>query len=130
MQKILSEEMKSQAWTAWFEIPADNFERAKKFYESIFQTSIHAVDFGSFRMGIFPHKDVGCAICFGSGYQPSDAGTIVYMNANPDLQIVQDRIEAAGGKILQSKKQISPEHGFMALFLDSEGNRLALHSDK
>jgi predicted enzyme related to lactoylglutathione lyase len=130
MQKEEPEEVKSKAWTTWFEIPAANFDRAKEFYESIFRTSIQAIDFGSFRMGIFPHKNVGCAICFGEGYRPSDAGTVVYMNANPDLQIVQDRIEAAGGKIIQSKKQISPEHGFMALFLDSEGNRLALHSDE
>ncbi len=123
-------EPKSITWTTWFEIPVDDFDRAKAFYETTFQTSIQAVDFGSFKMGIFPHKKVGCAICFGDGYKTGDTGTVVYMNANPDLQHVQDRIEAAGGTMLQAKKQISPEHGFMALFKDSEGNRLALHSDK
>ncbi len=129
MDKNDTKETKSIAWTTWFEIPVDDFDRAKSFYETIFQTSIDAIDFGPFKMGLFPHKKVGCAICKGDGYKTGDAGTVVYMNANPDLQHVQDRIEAAGGKIIQAKKQISPEHGFMALFIDSEGNRLALHSD-
>jgi predicted enzyme related to lactoylglutathione lyase len=130
MEKKDSKKAQEIAWTTWFEIPVDDFDRATTFYETIFQTSLHAIDFGSFKMGIFPHKQVGCALCKGKEYKPGAAGALVYMNANPDLQIAQDRIEAAGGKILQAKKQISPEHGFMALFLDSEGNRLALHSDK
>jgi len=61
---------------------------------------------------------------------PGDAGPVVYLNANPDLNLAQDRIEKAGGKVIMPKKQISPEHGFMALFMASEGNRLALHSDQ
>jgi predicted enzyme related to lactoylglutathione lyase len=80
-------------------------------------------------MGIFPHAEVGCALCqHPQFYKPSDNGTLVYMNANPDLQNVQNRIENAGGKILMQKKQISGEHGYMCLFIDTEGNRLALHS--
>ena len=122
-------DVKSKVWTTWFEIPVDDFDRAKKFYETIFDTSIDAIDFGPFKMGIFPHKKVGCALCLGEGYKTGDSGPVVYMDANPDLKNVQDRIENAGGKLLMEKKQISPEHGFMALFLDSEGNRLALHSD-
>lgn len=130
MEKQEPNETKAQPWTTWFEIPVDDFDRAKKFYETIFQTEIHAIDFGGFQMGIFPHKQVGCAICKGEWYKTGDSGPIVYMNANPDLQLVQNRIEAAGGKIIMAKKQISPEHGFMALFYDTEGNRLALHSDQ
>ena len=129
MEKKNINETEAQVWTTWFEIPVNDYDRAKNFYESIFQTNIQAIDFGPFKMGLFPHKKVGCAICFGEGYKTGDGGTVVYMNANPDLQLVLDRIEAAGGKIIQSKKQISPEYGFMALFIDSEGNRLALHSD-
>lgn len=123
-------EAKAKVWTTWFEIPVDDFERAKSFYENIFQTSILVTDFGAFKMGIFPHKNVGCAICKGEGYKTGDSGPVVYLDANPDLTQVQERVENAGGKILQTKKQISPEHGFMALFTDSEGNRLALHSDQ
>lgn len=118
-------------WTTWFEIPALDLERAIAFYDTIFQIEIHPVDIApNFRMGIFPHKDVGCALCWcPEFYTPNANGTVVYMDANPDLQVVQDRIEAAGGKILTPKKQIDPEHGYMAIFIDSEGNRMALHSD-
>ena len=123
-----SNKTQERKWSEWFEIPASDFERAISFYENVFKTSIHINDFGSFKMGIFPHKQVGGAICYGEHYQPGTSGPLVYLNANPDLQIIQDRIEGAGGKILVPKKPISPEHGFMALFLDSEGNRLALHS--
>ncbi len=52
------------------------------------------------------------------------------MDANPDLDIILNRIENAGGEIIKPKKAISEEHGFMATFLDSEGNRMALHSMK
>ena len=120
--------MEKKSWTHWFEIPAADFERAVKFYETIFNTTIEKAEFGGFKMGIFPHNDVGCALCFGPHYKPSADGTVVYMDASPDLSEALNRIEAAGGKIIQPKKQISPEHGFMALFLDSEGNRIALHS--
>jgi hypothetical protein len=118
-----------KSWTNWIEIAAADFERAKKFYEQIFNMEIQAIDFGGFKMGIFPHKGVGAAICCGAWYKPGPNGTVVHLNANPDLLTVQDRIEAAGGKIIQPKKQISPEYGYMCLFEDSEGNRLGLHSD-
>jgi len=73
---------------------------------------------------------VGGALSYSPGfYSPSATeGTLVYLNANPDVQIVLDRIEAAGGKIALPKTEISPEHGHMAVFIDTEGNRVALHS--
>ncbi|MBI5914339.1 MAG: VOC family protein [Bacteroidetes bacterium] len=117
-----------KSWTDWFEIAVADFERAKKFYEEIFDMQIQPLDLGDLKMGLFPHQGIGAAICWGAWYKPSPHGTIVYLNANPDLSVVLGKIEAAGGKIIQPKKQISPEYGFMALFEDSEGNRLALHS--
>lgn len=120
-----------QSWTSWFEIPAVDLARAKKFYDTLFEMNTEILDFGGFKMGIFPHKGVGAALCQHPAYQPSETlGTLVYLNANPDLQTVLDRVEAAGGRIIRTKTQISPEHGFMALFIDTEGNRLALHSDQ
>jgi uncharacterized protein len=117
-------------WTDWFEIPVTDMSRAKKFYETIFETHISVQDLGPLKMGIFAHKDIGCAICEGEWYVPSTNGTLVYLKANPDLALVQGRIESAGGHVIMPKKQISPTHGFMAVFIDTEGNRLALHSDK
>lgn len=89
---------------------------------------IDAFDAGPIKMGIFPHSGAGGSICYGELYQPGPNGVVIYLDANPDLDIVLSRIEDAGGKVLQVKKQISEEHGFMALFLDSEGNRIALTS--
>ncbi|MEX0810746.1 MAG: VOC family protein [Chitinophagales bacterium] len=118
-----------KSWTQWFEIPVLDFERAKNFYETVFDTEIHAMDLGELKMGVFPHKDVGCALCqHPDFYKPGQNGPLVYMSAEPDLQVFQDRVEAAGGSVQVPKKQISPEHGYMCVFTDSEGNRLALHS--
>jgi hypothetical protein len=121
---------KEKKWTEWFEIPVTDMERAKGFYETVFETDIFLNDLGpNFKMGLSPHKDVGCALCWAPEfYKPSMDGICVYLNANPDLQPTLDRIEAAGGQVISPKKQIDAEHGHMALFIDSEGSRLALHS--
>lgn len=117
----------------WFEIPVTDFDRAKKFYETVFGISMYVMDFGGFKMGMFPSEPgngkLTGAIVKGEWYKPSQDGTLVYLNANPDLQTALDKIEGAGGKILRPKTQISPEYGNMAMFIDTEGNRLALHSN-
>jgi predicted enzyme related to lactoylglutathione lyase len=124
--------MGNKNWIAWFEIPVNDFDRAKEFYEAILKIEIQkAIDMENFKMGVFPRKDVGGgAICYGQWYKPSEDGVLIYLDANPDLNVVLNRVEEAGGKILQPKKLISPEHGHMALFSDSEGNRVALRSNE
>ncbi|MDH3243641.1 MAG: VOC family protein [Saprospiraceae bacterium] len=124
-----SAENAGRNWSNWIEIPVEEFERAQSFYETIFDIEIQVMDLGALKMGIFPGRTVGCAICKGVHYAPGASGPVVYLDANPDLEVVQQRILSAGGKVLMAKKQISPEHGFMALFQDTEGNRLALHSN-
>ena len=119
-----------RSWSQWFEIPVVNMHRAKYFYETIFGIEIQVQDFGSFKMGIFPHSEVGCALCQGDDYHPSTEGPLIYLDANPDLSLILEKIEEAGGKILKEKTQISAAHGYMALIKDSEGNRMALHSDQ
>ncbi|MFN3664615.1 MAG: VOC family protein [Sediminibacterium sp.] len=118
---------------SWFEIPVSDIERAQKFYEAIFQFSMIPLDFPNIKMRMFPvssPESIAGALCDSGGFhQPSAThGPLVYLNANPDVQIVLDRIEAAGGKILVPKTEISPEYGCMAVFLDTEGNRVALHN--
>ena len=102
---------------SWFEIPATDIDRAQKFYETIFQIQMQPMDFQQTKMRMFPlHK-------------PSATdGPLLYLNGNPDVQITLDRVEAAGGKIVVPKTEISPEYGYMAVFIDTEGNRIALHS--
>lgn len=119
-----------KSWTTWFEIPATDIRRAKKFYDAIFGMDIEVMDLGGLQMGIFPHSGVGAALCQHESYKPSEThGTLIYLDANPDLEETLGRVEAAGGKILRPKTQISPEYGYMAIFVDSEGNRMALHSN-
>ena len=119
---------------SWFEIPTTDLQRAQKFYEAIFETTLIALDTPNFKMRMFPIDDpmngIGGALSYAENFYKTSAtdGPLIYLNANPDVQIVLDRIEKAGGKILVPKTQISPEHGHMAVFLDSEGNRIALHS--
>ena len=119
---------------SWFEIPATDLSRAQKFYETIFNIQMIPFDTPNFQMRMFPVEDmmngIGGAISKAEGfYKPSATdGPLVYLNANPDVQNVLDKIEAAGGKIVVPKTQISPEFGYMAVFIDSEGNRVALHS--
>lgn len=118
---------------SWVEIPVKDMERAQKFYEAIFELQLIPLNLPNVEMRMFPIEDkmgIGAALCKAEGfYKPSSTdGPLVYLNANPDVQIVLDRIVNAGGEIFVPKTLISPEHGYMALFKDSEGNRIALHS--
>ena len=126
--------MNFKSVVSWFEIPAIDIDRAQKFYEAIFDITMNPMNSPNLQMRMFPIEDpmsgIGGAICTaGDFYKPSATnGPLVYLNGNPDVQLVLDKIEAAGGKIVVPKTQISPEHGHMAVFLDTEGNRVALHS--
>ena len=114
----------------WFEIPVTDFDRAKKFYETVMDIQLHDGNFGDWRMGSFPAFEgkVSGAIVSGKGYEPSEKGSLIYLNCNPDLSAYLERVEAAGGKITVTKKQISPEIGYWACVIDTEGNRIAFHS--
>lgn len=116
----------------WFEIPSTSFDRAKKFYETILACSMYTMKIGDADMAFFPMTDgeVGGAVIFHKDCRPSADGTTVYLNANPDLADILARVDQAGGKVIVPKTQVTPEIGFFAVFLDSEGNRVALHSNK
>ena len=113
----------------WFEIPAGDFERAGSFYNTIFEIELVYMEAGDgFPMGVFPAEDgVSGAVIQGEDYTPSAEGTVVYLNAGEDLNNVLNRVEAAGGQLLMPKMDIG-ENGFVAFFLDTEGNKVGLHS--
>lgn len=119
---------------SWFEIGSINLERATKFYETIFNISLIAMDLENINMRMFPITDmengVGGALVDSGGFHKPSAteGPLIYLNGNPDVQDILDKIPAAGGTILVPKTAISPEYGFMAVFIDTEGNRIGLHS--
>jgi predicted enzyme related to lactoylglutathione lyase len=115
----------------WFEIPVNDMDRAKAFYETVFEVEIKVQDFGGTLMGWLPDNN-GAYGATGSliqqeSYVPSTEGTLVYFMSK-NVKIELDRVETAGGKIYQEKTKISDEHGYMGVFIDSEGNRVAIHS--
>jgi uncharacterized protein len=82
---------------------------------------------------MFPLEDMagvgGAVVDSGGFHKPSSTdGPLIYLNGSPDLQAVLDKVEPAGGKIMVPKTEISPEYGYMAVFIDTEGNRIGLHS--
>ncbi|MGE5107518.1 MAG: VOC family protein [Sphingobacteriales bacterium] len=119
---------------SWFEIPATDLGRATKFYETILGVTLNPLDLPNIKMRMFPLDDmmtgVGGAIVDSGGFHIPSAtdGPLIYLNGNPDVQNVLDKVEAAGGKIMVPKTEISPEYGYMAVIIDTEGNRIAFHS--
>ena len=116
----------------WFEIPVTDLSRAKSFYESIFEITINEMEMGDMKMASFPY-DPGSGKASGgiaqsSMHKPSADGSIIYLNANPSMDAIVGRIEGAGGKVVMPKTQITPEIGYMAFFMDTEGNKVGLHS--
>ena len=116
----------------WFEIPVSDMDRAKKFYETVFKIEIGVHDFGGTLMGWFPFKEdrpgAAGSLIQNQAYEPSDKkGVLIYFsseNVNNELA----KVEKSGGKVLKPKTQISPDIGYMGLLIDTEGNRIALHS--
>jgi len=119
---------------SWFEIPTLDLQRAQKFYETIFDCQMIPMDLPQIQMRLFPITDtmtgVGGSLCYSRSFHvPSETqGILIYLNANPDVQTILNRVEAAGGRIMVPKTQISSEYGHMAVLIDTEGNRIGLHS--
>ncbi|MEO8174208.1 MAG: VOC family protein [Sediminibacterium sp.] len=118
---------------SWFEIPSTDLDRAQKFYETIFDLQLIVMDMPNIKMRMFPLDDmmgVGGAVVDSGGFHKPSAtdGPLIYLNGNPDVQNVLDKVTVSGGQIIVPKTEISPEHGFMAVFIDTEGNRIGLHS--
>ena len=116
----------------WFEISVSDINKAKTFYETVFGIKMDQMEMMGAQMAFFP-MDEGSGKASGAlvpslMHQPSANGAIIYLNANPDLSDALSKIEAAGGKITQPKTQIG-EFGYMAFFMDTEGNNVALHSN-
>ncbi|MBK8955198.1 MAG: VOC family protein [Saprospiraceae bacterium] len=114
----------------WFEIPATNFERAKSFYAALFNAEIEEMPHPEWKYGILPgdmQNGVTGGIVQGEGFEPSASGSLIYLNGGEDLAEPLGRVEAAGGQILLPKTPIGA-NGFIALFLDTEGNKVGLHS--
>ncbi len=121
-------EMKS--YISMFEIPARDISRAINFYQALLNIKIEKMDVEGMQMGILPYEGqmVQGVIIQGEGYKPSADGITIYMNAGENLQVALDRVEKNGGKIITPKTAHADGSGYFAIFLDSEGNKMALNS--
>ena len=121
-----------KSFVSIFEIPATDLSRAINFYQKILDIKIEPMEFQDLEMGIFPYEGqmVTGVIIKGEGYKPSANGITIYLNGGDNLQIILDKVEKLGGKIIIPKTPHADESGFFAIFLDSEGNKMGLHSPK
>ncbi|HEX9263693.1 MAG TPA: VOC family protein [Candidatus Binatia bacterium] len=114
----------------WCDIPVLDLDRAVKFYSAVLGQSVEKQDFPGMTIGILPHNDgeVGACLFTSDEEKPSEKGTMIYLNANGRLDDAIAAVTANGGKLVKPKHPIGP-FGFRAVVIDSEGNRVALHSD-
>lgn len=117
----------------WFEIPVKNFDKAKTFYETILGATMQPMEAMGMKSAFFPadieNGSIGGCIIEGPGLEPTNKGSVVYLNGGEDLATVLSKVEQAGGKVLLPKTAIG-SNGFMAHFADTEGNKVGLHSLK
>lgn len=118
----------------WFEISVSDIKRASKFYETIFGITLQQMEMMGMQMAMFPSEDmngkVSGGLVQGPMHKPSADGAKIYLNGNPDLANALSKVEAAGGKVVIPKTKITDDIGHMAWFVDTEGNTVALHSNK
>jgi len=118
-------------FVSWFEIPAYSHFRSVAFYNYIYDIQMTSVELNGFSMGFFPVENgIGGAIVSGPGCVPSEIGPLLYLNGGEDLNNVLSKVNEAGGRVVMEKTFLSESAGYFAMFIDSEGNRLALHSKK
>jgi uncharacterized protein len=128
-------EQKSNS-VGWFEIPVTNMDRAIKFYETVLDIKLSRNQMGPLDMAWFPWIEegkgsAGSLVCHPDYYKPSADGVLIYLTSQTgDLNDELNRVEKAGGKVIQPKTLIAEDYGYMALLIDTEGNRVALHSRK
>jgi predicted enzyme related to lactoylglutathione lyase len=119
-----------KSYISMFEIPATDISRAINFYEALLDIKIEKMDVEDMQMGVLPYEGqmVTGVIIRADGYKPSKDGVTMYLNAGENLQIMLDRVEKNGGQIVAPKTAHADESGYFALFIDSEGNKMALNS--
>ncbi len=110
----------------WIEIPVHDLNRAGAFYEAVLGVELAKMSLGPIQYALFPTEDRfnSGALAQGEGYKPSTDGAILYLDGSAGIDGLLDRVRAAGGQILLPKTYLSPEAGYIGMFLDTEGNRV------
>jgi len=118
----------------WTDIPVTNLDRAIRFYSAALGQEVRKMTEGGFEYGLLPHEEQNASGCLcvradsvGDENAPSQNGPLIYLSVEGRLPEAVQAARDNGGKVLQDRQSIGP-HGFRALIIDSEGNRIALHS--
>jgi predicted enzyme related to lactoylglutathione lyase len=116
----------------WFEIPATDFTRAITFYAKVLDAQINVDPNPNMQYAYLPADPqkggFGGAIACGENFVPAMTGTTVYLDGGNDLSAPLGRVESVGGKVILPKTAIGENRGFIALFIDTEGNKVGFHS--
>lgn len=114
----------------WFEIPANDLDRASRFYETVLDRKLTRETMGAYEMAIFPFARPGVGGCVTklAGFEPGASGNLVYLDAGAKLDPVLARVGAAGGSVVLPKTALPDDMGVFAHIIDSEGNRVGLHA--
>jgi predicted enzyme related to lactoylglutathione lyase len=125
-----SKAINMKSYISMFEIPATDISRAINFYQALLDIKIEKMDVEGMQMGILPYEGqmVTGVIIKADGYKPSADGVTIYLNGGDNLQVNLDKVEKNGGKIITPKTAHADGSGYFAIFLDSEGNKMALNS--
>jgi uncharacterized protein len=113
----------------WVDIPVLDLDRAIKFYSAVLGAEVALQSFSGDSFGLLPHAQTNVSGCLyqSEDNRPSQTGPLIYLNADGRIDGAISAVLENGGKIIQEKHQIG-EHGYRAVILDSEGNKIALHS--
>lgn len=114
----------------WFDIPVSDMARARAFYAAVLGEEVNEMPGTNGTVAFLPMElgGYGGDLALGENQKPGQWGATVYFDGDPDMQAILDRVEPAGGKILQPKMFMGETVGNIAFFLDTEGNRVGLHS--
>ena len=124
------QQQQRESRVVWFEIPAADMDRACQFYETVLATNLPRAQFGPAPIAVFPYEEPAISGCItqSEGIAPGALGSQIYLNANPSLDDVLERVVPAGGKIVVPRPALPPGMGFCARIQDTEGNTIGLHA--
>ncbi len=113
----------------WTDIPVTDLDRAISFYSSVLGAPVAKQSIPGCEFGLLPHSEQNASGCLvvSEDSRPSLTGPLIYLSTEGRLDDAVEAARSGGGQVLQEKHQIGP-HGFRAIIVDSEGNRIALHS--
>ena len=113
------------SYVFWFDIAVADLARAMAFYGAVFDVTLTEQEgMGNTKVAMLPGMGT---LVQGGDYVPGPNGVLIYLDADPDLDVILNRVESAGGKVTLPKTSLG-DYGFMAYFVDTEGNKIGLHS--